>query len=134
VKAAVTHTAAPIRVLIIDDAEDNRERYQGYLQYVGFRVAVAGDAPQALKMAHSLRPDVFVLDLSMPQIDGWTLCEALKGSPRTRRISVIALSRFADANSRARALAAGVDTFLSKPCLPEELAQEILRHVPPIAA
>jgi len=132
-KTGLVQPVLPIRVLIIDDVADNRETHQGYLQYAGFRVAVAGDAVQALKMAHSLRPDVILLDLSRPQVDGWVLCETLKGTPRTHRIPVIALSAFADPNSRRRALDAGADAFLSKPCRPEELAQEILRHVPPVA-
>jgi two-component system, cell cycle response regulator DivK len=104
--------------------------YTLYLQHVGFRVETAADGREGLRKAHAMRPDVIILDLSMPLIDGWTLCRALKGNPRTRRIPVIALSGFADANSRQRAQAAGVDAFLSKPCLPDELVREIRRRVP----
>jgi two-component system, cell cycle response regulator DivK len=122
--------ASAARVLIVDDVQDNREMYTLYLQHVGFRVETAADGREGLRKAHALRPNVIILDLSMPLIDGWTLCRALKGNPRTRRIPVIALSGFADANSRQRAQAAGVDAFLSKPCLPDELVREIRRRVP----
>lgn len=119
-----------IRVLIVDDVRDNREMYALYLEHVGCHVESAGDGREGLVKAHQFHPDVIVLDLSMPQIDGWTLCRALKGNPRTRRIPVIALSGFADANSRQRAQVAGVNAFLSKPCLPDELVREIRRRVP----
>jgi two-component system, cell cycle response regulator DivK len=122
--------ASAARVLIVDDVQDNREMYTLYLQHVGFHVETAADGREGLRKAHALRPNVIILDLSMPLIDGWTLCRALKGNPRTRRIPVIALSGFADPNSRQRAQAAGVDAFLSKPCLPDELVREIRRRVP----
>jgi two-component system, cell cycle response regulator DivK len=103
--------------------------YAAHLKYEGFHVESAADGREGLKKAHALRPDVIVLDLSMPLIDGWTLCQTLKRTPLTQRIPVIVLSGFADEKSRERAQAAGVDIFLSKPCLPEDLAQEIQRRV-----
>src|SRR5262245_7914002 len=118
-----------VRVLIIDDDADIRDLYATYLEDEGFRVDLDADGREGLKKAHVLRPDVVVLDLSMPQIDGWTLCQTLKRTPLTQAIEIIALSGFSDEKSRERAQAAGVDLFLSKPCLPQELAQEILRRV-----
>ena len=127
-----SHTPTPgVRVLIIDDVADIRDMYALYLESVGFRIESAADGREGLIKAHALRPDIIVLDLSLPQIDGWTLCQTLKRTPLTRGIPVIALSGFTDKKSRERAQAAGVDAFLSKPCLPEDLAQEIQRRVPP---
>jgi CheY-like chemotaxis protein len=118
-----------VRVLIIDDDADIRDLYATYLEEEGFRVELAADGREGLKQAHVLRPDIIVLDLSMPQIDGWTLCQTLKRTPLTRGIPVIAVTGFVDDKSRERAQAAGVDVFLSKPCLPEELAHEIQRSL-----
>lgn len=119
-----------VRILLIENVTDIREMYAFHLEHVGFHVESAADGREGLTKAHSLRPDIIVLDLSLPQVDGWTLCKILKQTPLTRRIPVIVLSGFADEKSRELAQAAGVDAFLSgSPCLPEELVVEIQRQL-----
>lgn len=120
----------PVRVLIIDDAAEIRTLDGIYLEHVGFHIEAAADGREGLKKAHRMRPDVIVLDLSLPDIDGWSVCRVLKHNPLTRAIPIIAYSGLTDMKSRDRAQEAGVAGFLTKPCSPEDLIAEIQRHVP----
>src|SRR5215470_559109 len=82
----------PTRVLIVDDVEDNRRIYTMFLTAAGFEVRSAADGHEALARVHALRPDVVVMDLAIPGIDGWAVTRRLKRDPRTRSIPVIALT------------------------------------------
>ncbi len=114
-------------ILLVDDFQDNREMYAMYLQYTGFRVAEAANGYEALEQATSLMPDLVVMDLSLPGLDGWEATRRLKNSDKTRRIPVIALTSHALEGFSEGAKAAGCDAFVTKPCLPEELVAEIRR-------
>ena len=113
------------KVLIADDAADSREMYEEYLAFAGFEVDTASDGQQALAKAIAARPHVLVLDLTMPGVDGWNVATSLKADPRTREIRIIAVTGHALTGSEAAARNAGVDAFMIKPCLPEDLAAEI---------
>lgn len=117
---------APL-VLIVDDYADNREMYAEYLVFSGLRVAEAQNGHEALAMAASMRPDVIVMDLALPGVDGWEATRRLKGDGLTRDIPVIALTGHALAGHSRTALDAGCDAFITKPCLPERLLEEIRR-------
>lgn len=117
---------APL-ILVIDDNEDNRDLYEQFLEHKGWRVATASDGVLGLERATSLHPDVIVLDLGLPKIDGWEVARRLKGDPNTEAIPVIAVTAHAMGGSKQRALAAGVDAFQTKPFLPQELVAEIER-------
>jgi CheY-like chemotaxis protein len=117
-------------VLIVDDVPDNRELYVQYLTYFGYRAAEAGDGQDALAKAAALKPDVIVMDLSLPGMDGWEATRRLKADTATRHIPVIALTGHALSGSDEHARAAGCDAFLTKPCDPEELAATIDRLRP----
>ena len=117
-------------VLIVDDVPDNRELYVQYLTYFGYRAAEAGDGQDALTKAAALKPDVIVMDLSLPGMDGWEATRRLKADATTRHIPVIALTGHALSGSDEHARAAGCDAFLTKPCDPEELAATIDRLRP----
>jgi CheY-like chemotaxis protein len=91
------------------------------------RVASAGDGEEGLAKVAALRPDVVVLDLGLPKIDGWEVAKGIKSDPTTRPIPVIALTGHAAA--RQTALAAGVDEFCVKPCQPPDLLAAIRRHL-----
>ncbi|HEU5194808.1 MAG TPA: response regulator [Methylomirabilota bacterium] len=112
-------------VLLVDDYPDNRDIYVQFLTYSGLRVEEAENGHQALDKAFSLRPDVIVMDLSLPGLDGWEATRRLKHDPRTRDIPVIALTGHALAGHSKGALDAGCDAFITKPCLPERLLEEI---------
>jgi two-component system, cell cycle response regulator DivK len=114
-------------VLLVDDFEDAREMYADFLGFSGFRTDQASDGHEAIAKAFSLRPDVILMDLSLPGIDGWEVTRRLKRDPRTRTIPVIALTAHALNGDERRARGAGCDSFVSKPCLPQTLVSEILR-------
>jgi two-component system, cell cycle response regulator DivK len=116
-----------VRVLIVDDSQDVRELYSLYLTHQGFSVKLASDGVAAVDAAIALKPDVIVMDLSMPTVDGITATRRLKAHPRTRRIPVILLTGYPYHAIERGALEAGVDVFLTKPCLPEDLEGHVRR-------
>ena len=112
-------------ILVVDDFADNREMYTQFLAFSGFRVAEAQNGHEALEKAFELSPDLIVMDLSLPGLDGWEATRRLKASDRTRGIPVIALTGHALAGHSKGAMEAGCDAFITKPCLPERLMEEI---------
>jgi two-component system, cell cycle response regulator DivK len=113
-------------VLVVDDYEDTRRIYSDYLRFAGFRVEAAMDGAEAIAKAKELGPDVVVMDLAMPGVDGWTATKALKDDPRTRNIFVMAVTGFSDDSDRLKAWRSGCDAFLAKPVLPAELVRRIV--------
>jgi two-component system cell cycle response regulator DivK len=118
-------------VLIVDDFDDNRQMYAEYLNYCGFRVAEASDGAEAVATAIALVPDIIVMDLSLPVLDGWEATRRLKSDARTRHIPVVALTGHALEGHSVGAREAGCDAFLAKPCLPEKLLETVERMLPP---
>jgi two-component system cell cycle response regulator DivK len=117
---------APL-VLLVDDFADNREMYAEFLEFAGMRVAQAENGHEALERAFALLPDLIVMDLSLPGLDGWEATRQLKRDARTKAIPVIALTGHALAGHSQGAIDAGCDAFVTKPCLPERLFEEIQR-------
>jgi two-component system, cell cycle response regulator DivK len=115
---------APL-VLLVDDFQDNREMYAMYLIHAGLRVAEASDGHEALEKAFALLPDIIVMDLSLPGLDGWEATRQLKRDVRSRHIPVLALTSHALDGFSEGARAAGCDGFVTKPCLPDQLLGEI---------
>jgi len=115
----------PPLVLLVDDFQDNREMYAMYLEHAGMQVAEAGNGHEALDQAFSLLPDLIVMDLSLPGIDGWEATRRLKADERTKKIPVVALTSHALEGYSEGAREAGCDAFVTKPCLPEQLLSEI---------
>ena len=116
-------------VLIVDDTPDVREMYGEYLTAHGFRVSTAPDGELGIARATHQRPDVIVMDLSMPKIDGITAIKHLKADPRTRDVPVILLTGYPYRAIEQGALEAGADAFLTKPCLPEDLESHVQRLI-----
>jgi two-component system, cell cycle response regulator DivK len=117
-------SAAPL-ILVVDDFLDNRQMYAEYLAFSGLRVEEAENGHEALEKAFAMLPDLIVMDLSLPGIDGWEATRRLKADPRTKRIPVIALTGHALAGHSKGAMDAGCDAFITKPCLPERLLEEV---------
>ena len=113
------------RVLIVDDYVDNREMYGEYLQFAGFDVVEAANGLEALQRAIESPPDIILMDLSLPVMDGWEATRRLKADGRTARIPVMAVTSHALTGASALAKRAGCDAFVAKPCLPQDLVQEI---------
>jgi CheY-like chemotaxis protein len=114
-------------VLIADDTADTRELYGLYFRTLGFTVVTAVDGQAAIDAALEHRPDVVVMDLAMPRIDGITATEHLKRDARTQKTPIILLTGYPQRAIERGAIEAGVDVFLTKPCLPEELELHIRR-------
>jgi CheY-like chemotaxis protein len=112
-------------VLLVDDYPDAREMYSEYLQYSGFDVIEAGNGIEALERALEREPDIILMDLSLPVMDGWEATRRLKADRRTAGIPVVALTGHALAGISEGAKQAGCDAFVTKPCLPEDLVREI---------
>lgn len=114
-------------ILVVDDYEDAREMYAEYLRFSGFRVAEARNGNEALEQAFTLMPDLILMDLSLPGMDGWEATRQLKSDERTRQIPVVALTGHALAGASEGAKKAGCDSFVTKPCLPDDLVIEVRR-------
>jgi CheY-like chemotaxis protein len=109
-------TEAPT-ILVIDDDADARRMYSEYLRLKGWVVFTATDGRTGIDKSTNLTPDVVVLDLAMPRVDGWTVLRHLRSSSWTAKIPIVVLS--AVEHARDAAFLSGCDAFLSKPCTPE---------------
>jgi CheY-like chemotaxis protein len=125
-EAASLSTRKPL-VLIVEDFADAREMYEEYLAFHGFRVLGVCDGKAALERALALSPDLILMDLSLPVLDGWEATRRLKRDPRTRHIPVVAITANALKGVSSSAREAGCDAFLAKPCLLDDLLAEIRR-------
>ena len=114
-------------VLVVEDYQDAREMYAAYLQFSGFDVAEAGNGVEAVEKATELLPDIVLMDLALPRMDGWEATRRLKADARTRHIPIVALTGHALAGHAEGAREAGCDSFVTKPCLPDALVAEIRR-------
>ena len=112
-------------VLVVDDYDDAREMYAESLIVCGFRVAEAADGLRAIELAHELLPDVILMDLSLPGLDGWEATRRLKADPRSMHIPVVALTGHAMGSALDRAREAGCDRFVVKPALPDVVVAEV---------
>jgi len=101
--------------LVVEDNEMNRDMLCRRLARKGFSVLIAADGAQGLSIAKAETPDVIIMDLSLPRIDGWEACRRLKADQSTSSIPVIALTAHAMSTDRDKALAAGCDDFDTKP-------------------
>jgi len=124
VTVARINASAPL-VLIAEDHADTRELYSVYLTSQGLRVILAEDGLVALRKSVASRPDVIVMDLSLPLIDGVEVIRRLKGYTATANIPIIACTGRNSSRSHEVASEAGCDGYLVKPCPPERLLKEI---------
>ena len=104
-----------MKILLVEDNEMNRDMLARRLQRRGFEVVVAVDGLEGLALAQAEAPDAILMDMSLPELDGWEATRRLKDAPSTRGIPVIALTAHAMSDDRDRALAAGCDDYETKP-------------------
>jgi CheY-like chemotaxis protein len=109
-------------VLIVEDYDDSREMYAELLELHGFRVAQAVDGQDAIDMAFSLVPDVIVMDLSLPRVDGREATRRIKADARTAAIPVILVSGMPESTAPSVG-----DVYVTKPCPPDRLVKEVRR-------
>ncbi len=113
------------RILLVEDNELNRDMLSRRLQRRGFQVDLAADGKEGLQMADASMPDLILLDLSLPEMDGWEVLRRLKVHPRMKSIPVIALTAHALVTDRNRALEAGFDDYDIKPVEMPRLLKKI---------
>src|SRR3954466_4556354 len=104
-----------MKILYVEDNDDNIYMLKNRLTRAGFTVVVATDGAHGVAMAASEQPDLILMDLSLPVLDGWEATRRIKAAPQTSRIPIIALSAHAMAGDAEKALAAGCDDFDTKP-------------------
>jgi CheY-like chemotaxis protein len=114
-------------VLLVEDNADNQEIYRIILIHHGFSVLQAWDGEGGVRMARHHSPDLILMDLTMPVLDGLQATQMLKADPETAAIPIIALTAHAEHEDRVAAQAAGCASFLSKPVEPQRVAMEVLR-------
>jgi len=113
------------KILLIEDNEMNRDMLSRRLQRRGYEVAIAVNGATGVRMAHSETPALILMDMSLPDLDGWEATRQIKASAATRSIPVVALTAHAMSGDRERALAAGCDDFDTKPVDLERLLSKI---------
>jgi two-component system, cell cycle response regulator DivK len=117
-------------ILLVEDNEPSRDALGRRLERRGFRVAVAVDGQDAVTRAHTETPDLILMDLGLPGIDGWEATRQLKNDPMTRHIPIIVLSAHVMLADRNKSLAAGADDFDCKPVIFDQLLSKIDRLLP----
>ena len=103
------------KILLVEDNEMNRDMLSRRLQRKGYEVVIAVDGGEGVAMAHSHSPDLILMDMSLPVLDGWEATRKLKATPETAAIPVIALTAHAMATDREKAMEAGCDDYDTKP-------------------
>lgn len=111
----------PNRILIVEDNENNRSLIRDLLSFHGYEITVASDGHEGVGLARELMPDLILMDIQMPGMDGMTAAGILKGDPATSCLKIIALTSFAMQGDREKFLAAGFDGYVSKPISTRDL-------------
>jgi CheY-like chemotaxis protein len=117
-------------VLLVDDNEDCRIIYGSTLRHAGYTVQTATDGVQCLDMAATVKPDLILLDLGMPRMDGMEALERLKRDPQTQSIPVLAVTARVGKDQQQMVLRAGFTDVLLKPITPAEILSSVQRHLP----
>lgn len=122
------------KILLVEDNELNRDMLSRRLQRRGYEVSAAVDGGEGLDLARSERPDLILMDMSLPVVDGWEATRRLKSDPALRSIPVIALTAHAMAEDRAKALTAGCDDYDTKPVDLTRIVEKIESMLTQVAA
>lgn len=112
-------------ILVVDDEDMTRKLLRLMLERDGFTILEAEDGQQALAIIHETRPDVVILDVMMPNMDGFTTCQELRSRPETAEIPIILLSARSQAEAVRTGLQSGADRYMTKPISKPELVQTI---------
>ena len=113
------------RILLVDDNQANCELLEAYLTGIDCETATAVDGQDALDKVASFQPDLILLDVMMPKLSGFEVCEKLKSDPQTSRIMILMVTALGDPGDIERAVAAGTDDFLSRPVQQVELVKRV---------
>ena len=116
-------------ILIVEDNELNLKLLEDVLEYHGYATVVTGLGEAAIQLAREHRPDLILLDIQLPDIDGTEAARRLKADPRTRAIPIVAVTAFAMPGDRAKILASGCDAYVAKPIRIVEFLELVARHI-----
>lgn len=117
----------PHKILIVEDNTNNRRLLKDILTFHGYEVSVASDGQEGVDLAMKLMPDLILMDIQMPGMDGMSAGQILKGNPATSGMKIIALTSFAMQGDQDKFMAAGFDGYLAKPISTRELPELIKR-------
>jgi CheY-like chemotaxis protein len=117
------------RVLVVEDNPDNMLLFQDVLQALNYTVIQARDGETGVQTAKAEKPNLILMDLSLPRMDGWTAAGHIKADPELQHIPIIALTAHAMVGDRERALAAGCDDYLAKPINLREFREKVSRYM-----
>ena len=120
------------KILIVEDNEMNRDMLSRRLERRGFAIVMAMDGQQGVNMARSEKPDLILMDMSLPVMDGWTATQTIKADAELAKIPVIALTAHAMAGDREKAMAAGCDDYDTKPIELPRLLEKIGKFLPDV--
>jgi CheY-like chemotaxis protein len=116
-------------ILLVEDNEDNRIVYSTILEFAGHRVIEAQDGEAGVALARSEHPDLILMDVSIPLLDGWEATRILKSDPETRDIPILALTAHALEEDREKAREVGCDGYIAKPAEPRVVLAQVEQHL-----
>ena len=116
-------------VLLVEDNEDNLIVYRTILDHVGYRVIEARDGEEGVARARADHPDLILMDVSLPKMDGWEATRRIKADEATRQIPIIAVTAHALDDDREKATQVGCDGYLAKPVAPRRVVEEVERFI-----
>lgn len=112
-------------VLLVEDNDDNASIYQIVLEHSGYQVTRAADGEEALRIVAPLLPDLILMDISLPKLDGWQVTAAIKGNPVLKSIPIVAVTAHAFDMDQQKARLLGFDGYLAKPVEPRRVLAEV---------
>jgi chemosensory pili system protein ChpA (sensor histidine kinase/response regulator) len=118
-------------ILYVEDTSEQRDLLAMFLEMHDYRVEVAKDGIEGLEQARKLKPDLILLDLGMPKMDGYQMMEELRADEALKDIPIVVISAWTAATHRDRAKAAGADIFITKPFELSQILQKVQEYVPP---
>lgn len=121
----------PKRILVIDDQEDERAIQGAMLTHIGYEVESAGDGEAGIRAAVESPPDMVLLDIAMPRLDGFAVCRQLRGDPRTAEVPILFFTASVVGDLEKRASEAGATGIMVKPLEPREVARRIAELIGP---
>ena len=116
------------RILVVEDTEDNRQIIRDLLSSVGYELIEAADGAEGVAMAQSQHPDLILMDIQLPQIDGYEATRRIKADPALRHIPIIVVTSYALGGDEAEARAAGCDAYMAKPYSPKALLAKVREY------
>ena len=119
------------RILVVEDTEDNRQIIRDLLSSVGYELIEAVDGAEGVAMAQKERPDLILMDIQLPEIDGYEATRRIRAIPELAKVPIIAVTSYALSGDDAKARAAGCDDYVAKPFSPRQLLAKIRAFLPP---